>query len=239
MRLPTDHIKQALLHPDRFVRDVALHYFADSFSLDPTVMPLVIGAIERFGWDAAFEYFYIAQNLVQTDETILWLVSQLEGTRLTQDNAARVGSIIHLADAGLLARHQARLNECKWLDGGHRKIIREKISLLSVTADACWKELEDLCERYRADKHGDQLPMGRATRLVESIARDGDKCTDRVLPVLSHQVEDFENDPWLWLEMYAAMLAGLARLYAAAPLLVAKLKSDDGDYPISFTRHCE
>jgi hypothetical protein len=163
MRLPESDIKAALLHPDRFVRDLALHYFADSFSRDPAIMPLVMEAIERFGWDNAFEYFYIAQNLVQTDETLSWLVGQLDGTRLSKTTASRIGAIICHADAELLAQHEARLADCKWLDGDALKAVRDKIHLLSIPGDDCWKELEAQCERHKDDS--DRFDFDRANRL--------------------------------------------------------------------------
>jgi hypothetical protein len=46
MRLTDDQIKQGIIHPEQLVRDVAVRYFSESFSSDPTVMPLVIQAIE-------------------------------------------------------------------------------------------------------------------------------------------------------------------------------------------------
>ena len=49
MRLTEDQIKQGLLHPERLVRDCAARYFADSFSDNPTLMPLVVEAVETYG----------------------------------------------------------------------------------------------------------------------------------------------------------------------------------------------
>ena len=52
MRLPAEKIKEAILHPDREVREAAVFYFADAHSADPTIMPLVIQACERYRLDA-------------------------------------------------------------------------------------------------------------------------------------------------------------------------------------------
>ena len=49
MRYPEDKIKEAILHPDPEIRDRATGYFAKSFSPDPTIMPLVIKAVETYG----------------------------------------------------------------------------------------------------------------------------------------------------------------------------------------------
>jgi hypothetical protein len=53
MRLPPDKVKEAILHADQDVREAAVYYFARSHSSDPAIMPLVIQAIEKFGFDNA------------------------------------------------------------------------------------------------------------------------------------------------------------------------------------------
>jgi len=231
MRFPEDQIKAAILHPDQIVRDVALQYFTLSFSRDRSIMPMAVQAVEQHGWTEAFHSVGTVQHLPQTDETLLWLVGQLDGAkRLPEFAAARICSILCHADAEVLGRHDSRLMDCKGLDGVSRKVVREKIDLLAVPGPVCWKELEDLCERHKGDKDSQQFEFGRATRLVEAISREGDRHADRVLSVLSQKIEVFEGNPLLWLEIFVATLAGLIRLEAAAPLLVAKLKADDGDF---------
>ena len=56
MRLTADQVKQGILHPEQLVRDVALRYFSESFSPDPTIMPVAIQAIETYGWEDAFRF---------------------------------------------------------------------------------------------------------------------------------------------------------------------------------------
>ena len=82
MRLPEEKLKQAILHSDSEVREMAVRYFGDSFSPDPTIMPLVIQAVEQYGYET-FPSFAVRQGLVQTDETLLWILGQLarEGTK--------------------------------------------------------------------------------------------------------------------------------------------------------------
>ena len=59
--------------------------------------------------------------------------------------------------------------------------------------------------------------------MVEALARQGDKYTDKVLELLGQKVTDFENDPMSWLEIFLVMLAGEMRLERAIPLIVTKL----------------
>ena len=75
MRLPAEKIKEAILHPDREVREAAVFYFADSHSPDPTIMPLVIQAMDRYGLDAFSIYSF---DLAQTSDTVAWLVQEIE-----------------------------------------------------------------------------------------------------------------------------------------------------------------
>src|SRR2546422_7301131 len=68
MRLPADRVREAILHPDKEVREAAAHYFAGAYSPDTAVMPLVIRAIERHGFDHAFGSYTFMDDLAQTDE---------------------------------------------------------------------------------------------------------------------------------------------------------------------------
>ena len=53
MRLPESKIKEAILHPDRDVREMAVQYFADCFSQDKAIMSLFIQSVEKYGWQNA------------------------------------------------------------------------------------------------------------------------------------------------------------------------------------------
>jgi len=137
--------------------------------------------------------------------------------------------LITHADAELLARHQERVLACDRLDGERKEAVEGKISLLPATPDDCWEELEAQCERHKDDKDNDTFDFGRANGLVDAISRDGDKQADRVADILSRPVTGI-GDPLAWMEIFAAHLAGLIRVESLAPLLVAKLKLDDGDF---------
>ncbi len=41
MRLPAQQVMDAILHPDREIREAAVYYFSRSFSPDPAIMPLL------------------------------------------------------------------------------------------------------------------------------------------------------------------------------------------------------
>ena len=52
-------------------------------------MPLAVHAIEQFGWKGAFEFYSFLQDLVQTDETVLWLMRQLKKYSGSKDKDER------------------------------------------------------------------------------------------------------------------------------------------------------
>ena len=66
-------IKQAILHPEEEVRLTALGYFAGSQTADETIMPLVIEAVEKYGWRQAFRLLRDGDDLPQTVATVAWL----------------------------------------------------------------------------------------------------------------------------------------------------------------------
>ena len=57
MRLPEAKIKEAVVHPEKLVRQEALLYFADCYSRDAEVMPLAIQATEDQTGTAAWRYW--------------------------------------------------------------------------------------------------------------------------------------------------------------------------------------
>jgi hypothetical protein len=59
----------------------AVYYFGGSFSPDPTIMPLVIQAVEEHGWDDAFGTYSFLDDLVQTEETLRWVIDRLSSPK--------------------------------------------------------------------------------------------------------------------------------------------------------------
>ena len=232
MRLSEEKIKQTILHADPDVREMAIRYFADSFSPDPTIMPLVIQSVETYGYET-FSIFAIRNGLVQTDETLLWILAELakEGDPKGEDWRRYRWELLKLlteADAQLLARHQSAIPEIDGTDFPAGEIITERIRLLNADPNACWSELHEFCEQAKTKHYINEVNLGHANRLVEAIARHGERYTERVLSILAEEVEDFADNPMGWLEPLTVRLAGDMRLLAAIPLLVQKLH-EDGD----------
>jgi len=233
MRLTAEQVKQGIVYPEQIVRDAAVRYFGESFSDDPTVMPLAIRAIETYGWEDAFEHLFLIEHLAQTEDTLLWLIESLNRmgrpTSHKESELCRsLSSVIADSDLALLMKHEQSLLGLEGLNAGWRETIADRLRLLTIDGDSCWKELERLCEEHKGVHYVDKFPIGRAFRLCEAIARDG-TCAGRVLAILSQKIDDYENNPMTWIECFAARLAGELRLEAAVPILCANLRADGGD----------
>ena len=227
MRLSAEQVKAALLHHDRDVRTAALRYFAESFSRDPGVMPLVIEAIERWGWKGAYEATFTLQNLVQVEESVRWLFDQTNANlpadpenELRYHNVVR-SALIH-ADASLLERFEFEVLNLNGLDDEAKQQIASRISLRTSAPGELWQQLEDIC--YRADSAYEILDdTDFACDLVDALGGHYEFSVTRVLSVLSGET----GDSGRWLEVFAVRLAGELRLQEAVPGIIAMLPEAD------------
>ena len=86
MRLDDEQIKQAILHANPEIRVKAIKYFTDSYSDDPSVMPVVIETVEQHGRGAVqFGTLRRADALAQSPPTIDWLIDELQVDRDRSD----------------------------------------------------------------------------------------------------------------------------------------------------------
>ena len=152
MRLSTDKIKQAILHPDQEVRTEAILYFSRSNTSDDSVLPLAIQVIEQYGWDKAFDIAAVITGLPLNDATLPWVLAQLQHEDAKKPDefgwAARwyaLNSLLSDADAGLLARHKQPILDVKSLEEDIIEIIAERIDLLTAGGEFYWEELETFC----------------------------------------------------------------------------------------------
>ena len=223
MRLSEDKIKAGIIHPDRDVRDAAVMYFSRSSCRDPSIMPLVIQAIEEYGWEGAFLVPSVVEGLPLSDETLPWVVRQVQREDLpagyrTKDLVpgwqSALAWLLCSADPNLLARHKREIFGIKGLPKDDIDLIDMRIDLLTENADTCWRDLESLCLQARDDRADPDTDYGYA--LVEAIARHGNAYADRVLSSLAEKIEDLEDYGEGWMELFTLNLAGEMRLKAAA-----------------------
>ncbi|MBW3597468.1 MAG: SEC-C domain-containing protein [Planctomycetes bacterium] len=228
MRAPEDKIKEALLHPDPRVRELALEHFGHAHRDDPHIMPAVVEAIKKYGWKDAFASLELLDNLPQTHDTIEWLLTELE--QIGQPTDEEQGEIrdniaftLAEADPAELRTFAGRIENYSPVPEAVRDEIAQRIRSLEADPEQCWKDLEAVCEREKHEEELSEEGVDEAYRLVETVAREPDRFRERVREVLAADVEEAGESALLWLEGFAVRLAGEMRLAEAAPKLIEKL----------------
>ena len=89
--------------------------------------------------------------------------------------------------------------------------------------------MEAFCEAAVRQHSTGEVHLGHARRIVEALARHGRECEGKLLDRLGREVAEDNRSPMLWMEPLVGRLAGLIRLEAAIPPIVAKLLADGGD----------
>jgi len=234
MRLSENNIKSAILHPEAGTRRRAVEYFAQSFSHDQSVMPLVVQAFQEYGWKNNKWLLGDTRKLPQSDSTIRWILTELNGEVVPHDfhrmsYVLALGRTLAAADPQLLDSFAADIAHCPGVAPETRAAIRERVSMLSWDGEQCWKALEKFCEKNKNKQYVNEVNLPHADHLVEALARNGSQYRDRILELLSLEVDDFRNNPMSWMEPLLVKLAGEMRFEAAIPLIVGKLKID-ADY---------
>jgi hypothetical protein len=227
MRLPEAKIREAVAHSEKLARQEALLYFADCYSRDAEVMPLAIQAIETFGRSHAFLHLYPIAQLAQTPPTVEWAIKELhrEGNSAEDHDSffPAVSRLLCNADPQLLVPHADQILQAPGFLKQLAPEFRERLQLATWDADQCWTELERICAEEVGKQYSSDVDFDHASRVVEALARQGEKYVERMLELLAQEIEDYETDPMTWLEIFLVMLAGQMRLEQAIPLVVKKL----------------
>jgi SEC-C motif len=227
MRLPEAKIKEAILHPEKAVRQEALLYFTDCHSLDPEVMPLAIKAIETYGRSNAFLYPHVLAELPQTEATVDWAVRNLHREEDKDNDHDKffpaLSQLLCNAEVQLIGPRANEILQAPGFFAHLRHEFQERLRIGTWDANQCWKELERISVEGTGKNHSSDVDFGNASRIVEVLAGKGDNYTDRILDLLGKEVKDFDTDPMTWLEIFLVMLAGEMRLERSVPLVVKKL----------------
>lgn len=234
MQLTAEQIRSGILHPDWQVRDMALDYFENAFSSDLSVMPQLIRAVEKYGWTEACLPFWIARPLEQTEETVRWLIEQLDQPnpapgreRLWKCWMRFLSWQLHNAPAELLLPHEATLRDLAELDPACRESIQERLPMTFRDPDSGWEELQEYCDESTAAFEPIDYADEDFFRYCEVIARGGAELAGgRVLELLADPLAEDWDDPQFWMQSAAARLAGLLRLERAISLLLDRMRED-------------
>jgi len=234
MRLSADQIRQGILHPEWEVRDMALSYFKESFSSDAAVMPRLVEAVGMYGWAEACSPYTLYRFLEQNEETVRWLIEQLQLSCPDQDRERLwkcwmryLSWQLNGAPVELLVPHQQVLENLEALDPECKESIQRRMAVAFMDPETGWRELESFCDQSAADYDSIDFADEDFHRFVEVILRDGRRFTDRVLKLLAEPSDElYDEDPQYWMQVAATHLAGYLRLPAAVPRLVDRLEVD-------------
>lgn len=232
MRLSVEQIKQGVLHPSREVRDACISYFAYSYSDDREIMPLAIQAMDQYGLEDAFGAHFFFARLTQTEESLDWTIEQLRHRGRPDDDDEPDLTFWLLdaltgADPALLKAHEDEIRDLEVADEKVIGAIEERILLHGFAADKLWKELEEFCERNKTEDYLLDDEIDFAHRVIEAMSRHKGVYDARVLEMLAQDIEDYDDNPMVWMEPFLVRLAGELGLEQALPLVVAGLHEDD------------
>lgn len=233
IRLSELDIKKGILHPEQLVRCACVEYFTTAHSRDPSILPLVIESIDTYGWDDAFGFFTPYTKLVQTEDTFLWFVCELEKAKmhaanLQYDHRQRIATAIAAGDSSLLQRHYQRITLLPEFQDTLKKVVEQRVALLTTDVPELWRKLEAFCKNGKNKRYVEDVDLGYANRLVEALGRHPES-SRQTLAILSQKIDNFKNNPMKWMEPLAIRLAGELRSQDAIGLIITKLHDDDGD----------
>lgn len=231
MRLSEEQVKQGILHDDREVRFAALQYFAQAFSRDATVMPVVIEVLREFGRQEAFEFTFPIAELVQTPETIEWATAELplldatsEAERHLRNSLAR---LLVRAEPELTLPRETEILQALDFDPDYRQQFARRLKAHAMDDDACWREIEAICEADKNRLYVNETRFREAKEFALVLARRGQRHAERMMALLAEEVGDLENNALTWMEPVVVYMAGEMRYEPATPLLIGKLLKDD------------
>ncbi|MEX0713393.1 MAG: SEC-C domain-containing protein [Pirellulales bacterium] len=214
MRLHSDKVKLALLHPKQAVRQAAAWYFSMADSPDPEIMPLAIRAVQRHGFDDAFGNYMFMEGLAQSEQTIGWLLDELDRPIQPERRADFIVGMswaLEVADVRLLKPHSQRIGQLQSLEEGMAESIAERLRFADLEPAAVCQALDELIDRNRGNDSIPTLDYNIGRHIVEALARHADQVRDRALAWLNEDTGDG------WPQALAVRLAGELRLEAAIP----------------------
>ena len=212
--LPPDRIKPFLLHEDPYIRTAAIDYFADGWSCDPDLIPLVLDACERFGDKNNARGISSCHRFPLTESSLDRILRHLAKTD-DPDSIYQLNRVIVHAPGDLLASRQSEVL-------GHPKLLQEIIPQITLRCDLAgwsgeriWDELQEYARRSEDKKDTGGIDHGYVGALVDALARHDVPDDDTVCRLL-RSLEPEQG----WLEIFLVDLAGERRIPQTALAVV-------------------
>jgi hypothetical protein len=218
--LTPDRVKPFLLHDDPDVRRFVVDYLAESWSDDPELLPMVLDACERFGFEEDRQNLFYAARFAVTEATLDRLLDLLARA---EDEATirRLNEIVVGAPGAVLRGRGEAIDRGPNVLPEFRPRLRARQEYLDWSGERLWDELQAFARRSEDDATTSDIDLDYAEDLVAALG-------DRDVPdpaTICRLLEELEPEEG-WLEIFLVDLAGRRRLREAVPALVAKFEID-------------
>jgi HEAT repeat protein len=215
-----ERLKPFLLHEDRFVREAAAEYFADSWSPDPDLIPLLLQACRRWGPGENGRALSYADHFRPTEAGLAEVLDYLP--QFTDRWAAdQLNNILVHAPPELLAPKEAALRSTANVQPETLTRLEQRWRLARKSADELWRDVLAFVERMRDVDEVEEKDVEYADDLTEVLIPRDVPDAATVCRILAGSKEDYS-----WLPNFLVDLAGGRRLRAAVPTLVDFLEID-------------
>ena len=218
--LTPDQIKPFLLNADKYIRRAAVAYFAESWSRDPDLIPIILDAYARFGDREDTLSLGVCDRFLVTGPSLDLVLEHLANADHTRVIESLNRVIAHAPGELLLARGPAILEVPKLLPDIVTQLQRRR-DFAGWSGDKLWQELQDYASRAEDESFVGDLDDSYADDLIDALSQHDVPDADTLCRLLRElQGEDG------WLEIFLVDLAGERRIHQAIPALVDKFKID-------------
>jgi hypothetical protein len=219
--LKPDQIKPFLSHPEGVIREFTANYFANSFSLDSELLPLILdytrmkdgNEIHPDDEDANKLMLDSAKYFIQSEETFAEILERFECSDQYKSSYVQL-----LLNAGprLLVKYLPQLVFYPEL----KKVAEQTVKLIHLSTPDLWKRLMEYSEAHVKEYIG-EFDFNYGAIMVKELAGRPDLPLEEIRQILVTEPE--ENG--IYKEIYLTILAGELRDEAWIPVLIEKLVS--------------
>jgi hypothetical protein len=221
--ISAETIREAILSENQLVRKFAIQYFSDSYSTDPSIMPIVIESARRNGVGVIIESGYDLSKLRQSADSVDWIFDMLDDPKyfegvLTFDVQPFCLPLTR-ADIDLIANRKERIEACSLLPESVRRILRKRIERLSDDEQECWKRLESYCQ-FEVDSEAgeaDDREVESSSDVIERLVRLGPANMQRTHEWISLPIDEKAPKIDFWKKIVAIDLVGEMRDVSFVP----------------------
>ncbi len=214
------YLKPYLLHERIVVRNEVTKYFADFQSQDVDLLPLVLQACDRYGYEGSSLSLSLASKFVVTEKALLHLTERLNEQH-TFENLVRLNHILEETPLPLVQQYETLLRQTKYIAEPTWHRFDQRMSL----SEKMPEELFSLLQEY--SKECDYEYINEVDyRYVEDVL---DRLAETDYPSEEH-VCSLLRSPSIegtYLEFFLIDLSGKRRLKSAIPALIEKYKLDE------------